>query len=137
MSYDVDHHAMAAKRLARITGVLYLIIAIFGMFAGTVSTNLTIAGDPTASAGNVLASLALVRASLAAWIIVLFADIAVSITLFVLLKPVDPTLSLVAAAFRVVYVAIQSTNLLNLFNAVLLVTTSNIGAGFGESNSTH
>ena len=132
MSYDVDHDAMAANRLTRITGVLYLIIAIFGMFAGTVSTNLTVAGDPTASAGNVLASLALVRASLAAWIVVLFADIAVSITLFVLLKPVSPTLSLVAAAFRVVYVAIQSTNLLNLFNAVLLLTNSNVGAGFGR-----
>jgi hypothetical protein len=87
MSYDVDHHAMAAKHLARITGVLYLIIAIFGMFAGTVSTNLMVAGDPAASAGNVMASLALVRASLAAWVIVLFADIAMTITLFVLLTP--------------------------------------------------
>jgi hypothetical protein len=108
-----------------------LIIAIFGMFAGTVSTNLAVAEDPASTPENVLASLALLRASLAAWIVVLFADIAVSITLFVLLKPVSPALSLLAAAFRVVYAAVQGINLFNLFNAVLLLTNSSFTAGFG------
>ena len=128
---DTDHDVQTAERLARSTGLLYLLIAIFGMFAGTVTTNLVVAGDGVATADNILASLALLRGGLVAWIAVLFADIAVAITLLVLLKPVSPTLSLLAAAFRVVYVAIQGINLLNLFNALLLLTNPNYAAGFG------
>jgi hypothetical protein len=64
-------------------------------------------------------------------VIVLFADVAVAITLFVLLKRVSPTLSLLAAAFRVVYAAMQAVNLLNLFKALFLLTNPNYGAGFG------
>ena len=120
----------ATERLARATGLLYLVVAILGMFAGTVSTTL-VAGDAAATADNVLASLALVRESLVAWIIVLFADVAVAITFFVLLKPISLTLSLLAAAFRVVYAAIQGINLLNLFNALFLLTNAGYGAGFG------
>ena len=121
----------ATERLARATGLLYLVVAILGMFAGTVSTTLVVAGDAAATADNVLASVALVRGSLVAWIIVLFADVAVAITFFVLLKPISPTLSLLAAAFRVVYAAIQGINLLSLFNALFLLTNAGYGAGFG------
>jgi hypothetical protein len=125
------------KRLARITGLLYLVVAVFGMFAGTVSTSLIQAGDAATTADNILASQALVRGSLVAWIIVLFADVAVAVTFFVLLRAVSPTISLLAAAFRVVYAAVQGINLLNLFNALFVVTNANYGAGFdrGEVNA--
>ena len=136
MSDDTDREASASQRLARLTGLLYLAVAVFGMFAGTVSTNLVVPGDAGATADKVLGSLGLVRGSLAAWIIVLAADVAVAVTLFILLRPASATLSLVAAAFRVMYAAIQSSNLLNLFSALALLTGTTSGAvGAGQSNA--
>jgi hypothetical protein len=50
------------KRLARIAGVLYLLIAIFGGFAeGFVYPKMYVAADAAATAGNVLANSGLVR----------------------------------------------------------------------------
>ena len=136
MSDDTDREASAIQRLARLTGLLYLAVALFGMFAGTVSTNLVVPGDAGATADKVVGSLALVRGSLAAWIIVLAADVAVAVTLFILLRPASATLSLVAAAFRVVYAAIQSANLLNLFSALALLTGTTSGAvGAGQASA--
>jgi Domain of unknown function (DUF4386) len=45
------------KRLARIAGVLYLLVGIFGGFAeGFVDTKMYVAGNAVATAGNVVAS---------------------------------------------------------------------------------
>jgi len=129
MSDDTNHEVRATQRLARLSGILYLIIAVCGMFAAIVISNLVVSGDAAGTVDNVLASLALFRGSLVAWIIVLLADVSVAITLFVLLKPAGATLSLLAAAFRVVYSAIQAVNLLNLFNALFLLTNAGYGAG--------
>jgi hypothetical protein len=50
------------KRLARIAGVLYLFLAIFGGFAqGFLEPKMYVAGDAVATAGNVLANAGLVR----------------------------------------------------------------------------
>jgi hypothetical protein len=55
----------------------------------------------------------------------------VSIAFYVLLKPVSNTLSLVAAAFRLVMAAILGINLVNLFNALFLLTDADSLTGFG------
>jgi len=50
------------KRLARIAGVLYLLVGIFGGFAeGFVEPKMYVPGDAAASAGNVVANSGLVR----------------------------------------------------------------------------
>jgi hypothetical protein len=52
----------APKRLARIAGVLSLLVAIFGGFAqGFVEPTMYVAGDAPATAGNVVANAGLVR----------------------------------------------------------------------------
>lgn len=132
MSGDMDHEARGIQRLARITGLLYLVVAIFGMFAGTISTGLVVAGDPAATADKVLGSAALFRGAIAAWVIVLFADVAVAVSLWVLLRPAGRTLSGLAALLRVVYVAIQAVNLLNLCNVLFLLTDADYRAGFSS-----
>ena len=130
---DFDHDAKAARRLGRITGCLYLIIGVLGMFAGSVSTGLLVPGDPAATTDNVLASVAVVRGSLAAWIVVVLADVTVAITLYVLLEPAGATLSALAAAFRVAYAAILGINLVNLTNALLLLTEPAYAAGVEQA----
>ena len=52
----------APKRLARIAGVLYLLVGIFGGFAeGFVEPKMYVAGNAAATAGNVVANAGLVR----------------------------------------------------------------------------
>lgn len=119
---DVKQDVWATQRLARIAGLFYLVVAIVGMFAGTVSTSFLVAGNASATANNVLASLAMFRWSLVAWVIGLLADVAVAVILFVILRPVSARLSLLAAGFRIVYAAWMAGNLLNLFNAQSILT---------------
>jgi hypothetical protein len=55
------------KRLARIAGLLYLVVAIFGIFAvAYVTPMLYVPGDAAATAGNVVANAGLVRISVLA-----------------------------------------------------------------------
>jgi hypothetical protein len=57
----------APKRLARIAGILYLLVAIFGGFAlGFVCPKIYAAGDAAKTTGNLLAHSTLVRAGIAA-----------------------------------------------------------------------
>ncbi len=118
------------QRLARIIGALYLCVFVFGFFAVGVQGNLVVPGDAATTANNILDSEWLFRISIISWIIVFLADVAVSIAFYVLLKPVSNTLSLVAAAFRLVMAAILGINLLNLFNVVLLLADAESLTGF-------
>jgi hypothetical protein len=77
----------------------------------------------------VLGSLGLFGSSLVIWIFIVAADVALSITLYLLLEPVSCALSLVAAAFRLVYSAILGGVLLNLYSAFLLLTSPAQAAG--------
>jgi len=120
----------ATQRLARITGVLYLSIFVFGLFAVVVQANLVAPGDAATTADNILTSEWLFRLGIISWLIVFLADVAVSIALYVLLKPVSDMLSLVAAGFRLAMAAILGINLVNQFNAVFVLTDAESLTGF-------
>src|SRR5512143_3231070 len=87
------------QRLARVSGLLYLVIAVFGMFATTVLQNLVIPGDAPTAAHNILDSSLLFGSSLAAWILIVIADIAVALTLYLLLAIVNSLASFFAADY--------------------------------------
>jgi len=116
------------KKLARITGVLYLIIIICAGFSqGFVRSGLIVPGDAAETAKNIIASEGLFRIGFVSDIIAFLSDAAVSILLYILLKPVSKTLSLLAASFRLIaHPAIASINMLNHFAALLLTG----GAGY-------
>lgn len=112
------------QRLGRTTGILYLMLVVFGMFSPTLLETLVVPSDATATAENILGSLGLFEASLVSWIIIVMADIALSVVLYLLLESVSRMLSLVAAAFRFAYSAILGAFLLRLFEGYLLLTGS-------------
>ncbi len=85
------------ERLARVTGLLYLVIAVLGIFSPIAVQALVVPGDAATTAGNILGSRWLFGSSLVAWIVILVADIVVSVTLYLILEPASRTLSLVAA----------------------------------------
>ena len=101
---------------ARIAGVFYLLIFAVGSFAEFfVRGRLVVYGDAAATATNILAHQSLYRLGGAADLITLTCDISVALIFYDLLKPVSRSLSLFAAVFRLVFVAMMAVNSLNYF----------------------
>src|SRR5256885_15500702 len=78
------------KRLARIAGLLYLFVGIFGGFAeGFVDPKMYVAGDAAATAGNVVANAGIVRLGVVAHVLDGAFFIFTALALYILLKHVD------------------------------------------------
>jgi hypothetical protein len=106
---------------ARIGGVLYLIVIVIGFSTGFfVRDNLTVSGDATATANNILASQSLWRISIAGDLIVLVCSVALTVILYVLLRPVNKKLALLAVFFNLVEFPIEAVSKLYLFAALFL-----------------
>ena len=111
------------KRTARITGVLYLIIFFANMFAYFfVADSLNEPGNATATANNIMAAEGLFRAGIVSYLLVFLSDLGVAVLLYVLLKPVNNTLSLVAMIARLLQTAITGVNMINYFFPLLLLS---------------
>ena len=123
--------AITQNKIARIAGILYLVIIISGIFAEFfVRTGLIVPGDAAATADNILTSEMLFRAGIATDLIMIIADIGLALAFYVLFKPVSNALSLGAAFFRLAQAIILGFNLLNLFFALHLA-----GAGTEQSDA--
>ena len=116
--------AMSPQRLARITGALYLVLAGLGMLGPLTLDAMLVPGDAAATADNIAQSPALFNGSIGAWVLIVVVDVAVSVTLYLLLAPVSRGHSLLAAAFRLVYSAALGALLVHLFLAHRLLTST-------------
>jgi len=108
--------------LARTAGILYLVIILLGLFSEVfVRSGLVVQGDPAATARNLSDSEFLFRLGFVGDLIVFLCDVVVAVLLYVLLRPVNKTVSMVTAALRLTGTAIYGVNLLNHFAALLLL----------------
>jgi hypothetical protein len=115
------------QKNAKFAGVLYLLIAVFAGFVHFyVPGKLIASGDAGTTASNIMASQGLFRMSMGAELVILLSEVVLSVLLYVLLKPVNKTLSLVAAVSRLAMTTIHGVNLLNHFIVLLLLG----GAGY-------
>ncbi len=109
---------------ARIAGLLYLLIIVGALFIPfAVSPSGMMQGDaalPTVA--HILAAKQLYILSGIAQLILGACDIAIALILYELLKPVSRSLALLAAFFRLVFVAIANANVLNHFAPLLLLS---------------
>jgi len=91
---------------ARITGVVYLLYFLTAVFGEFFLRGLVVDGDATATANNVLAHQPLFRLGIATGLIATACYIAVTALFYDLFKPVNRSLSLLAAFFSLVGCAI-------------------------------
>jgi Domain of unknown function (DUF4386) len=117
-----DHELQTSPQVyARIGGVLYLIIIVIGFSSEFfVREKLVVSGDVTATAHNIMASESLWRITIAGALILLVCSIALTLILYVLLRPVNKTLALLAVFFNIVEFPIEAASKLCLFAALFL-----------------
>ncbi|MHB1134078.1 MAG: DUF4386 domain-containing protein, partial [Chloroflexota bacterium] len=124
------------KRLARIAGLLYLIVAIAGGWAeGFVRASLVVAGDAAATARNIADSAMLFRLGFVADLVQIPAFLLVGIVLYQLLKPVNQKIAATFLIFNAIGVALQGANLLNHFAALTVATGPAYAAAFGTASA--
>ncbi len=126
----------APKRLARIAGLLYLTVAIFGGFAfGFVLAKVYAPGDGATTAANVLANAGLVRLGVVADLIQATVMAFLAMTLYRLLKHVNQN----AASAMVILAAIATTIMClnNVFQvaALLVATNGSYATAFGAQGA--
>ena len=108
---------------ARITAILTLLIVVLAPFSMLyIPTTLVVPDDAAMTANNIMASQGLFRAGMVSDSIVFLIEIVLTVLLYVLVKPVDKTLSLAAAFSRLAMTVIQGINLLNHFIVLLLLS---------------
>ena len=110
------------KLYARIGGVLYLIIIAAGLFAEAfVRDKLIVPTDAAATAANIMAHESLFRLGIVADLMTFLCAIALTMILYVLLKPVNRNLALLTVLLNLVQDAIGGMNGLNLYRALQLL----------------
>jgi hypothetical protein len=124
------------KRIARIAGLLYLVVGIFGGFAvGYVSPLLYVPGDAAATAGRVVANADLARIGVLADLLQATVFVFLALTLYLLLSRVHRN----AATAMVVLVAIAATIMCLdktfQFAALRVATDPSYAATFGVAGS--
>jgi hypothetical protein len=121
----IDSKAATAsplRRLARVTGVLYLVLAMVGMVTVMTLESVNAGGDPAATARNVLERLGMFEVSMVGWVVIITLDALIAVTLYLVLEPASRTLALVTAALRGVYTVVLGGYLMDVYAAHALLT---------------
>jgi Domain of unknown function (DUF4386) len=112
-------------KAALIAGIGLLIMVIAAPFAELyVFPKLVIPNNAAETAKNIIVNKALFTSAIFGYLITFICDLLVAWALYVLLKPVNKKLSLLAAWFRWVYTGIALVALLNLVTVLRLLNTS-------------
>jgi Domain of unknown function (DUF4386) len=107
---------------ARIGGLLYLMIILAGALGEIfIRGKLIVSGDAASTASNIMASQSLWRIGIAGDLIMHVFDIPVMLALYVLLRPVNKNLALMAILFNLIQTAVLVANKLNLLMPLFLL----------------
>jgi hypothetical protein len=136
--FDTSRSADTSLRTAAIVaGLGLLLMTILAIIANFIALqNLIVPGDPTTTASNIRASTGLFRIGIGSLLIVSILDVIVAWALYIFLKPVNKSLSLLAAWFRVVYAAIFAIALNNLLLVLQLLNDADY-LKVGETNQVY
>ena len=120
---------MTLREAALVAGIGYLVAFVFG-YGNVRRDKLVVRGDAAATASNIRASESRFRVGIATWIVVLAADVVVAWALYVFLRPVSESLSLLTAWIRLVFVAVAAIAVVNLLSVPELLRSRDHSEGF-------
>jgi Domain of unknown function (DUF4386) len=110
------------RSASMIAGVGYLLAILSGLAVNFYSfQKLIIPADIVATTHNINVDSALFRYGIAGWLFVLICDTVVAWGLYVFFRPVSRSISLLAAWFRILFVAIFGTALINTISVLQLL----------------
>jgi Domain of unknown function (DUF4386) len=114
--------ARSPQLYARIAGVLYLAIILFGLFGEVfVRGTLVVPGDAGATANGIAASQLLWRAGIVGDLLMHVCDVPVIVIFYLLLRPVSESLALFGTFINLVQTAVLGANKLNLLVPLFLL----------------
>ena len=112
------------KRNARIAGIFYLMVIIFGVFAQIVRSIIIVIGDGAATVRNILDSDILFRLGFISDLFMMTWFVLLVMTLYKLLKDVNKNHAIIMVIFVVVSAPINFLNLLNHFAPLLFLNNA-------------
>lgn len=114
---------MNPRKTARVAGLLYLMVVVFGMSAYMyVFPSIIVPGDAATTASNIMASEMLFRMGFVFELIINVFWALLALALYKLLKPVDKNLAILMVVLNLVGVPIGMFNALNHFAALPLLS---------------
>ena len=124
------------KKTARIAGILYLFVGIFGGFAeGFVDPKMYVAGNAAATAGNVVANSGLVRMGVVAHLLDGTFFVFLAMTLYILLEHVQKGVARAMLILVALATGIICLNAVFQFEGLRVATASSYAADFGAAGS--
>jgi hypothetical protein len=113
---------MSPRTKARLAGAFYLLTILTGIFAqGFISARLIVPGDAAATANNILSHDGLFRLGFAVYMIEMVCQIIMTVLIYDLLKPVNRSISLLAAVVGFIGCGIKTLSRLFYFAPLLVL----------------
>lgn len=112
---------LTPRQAAWIAGIGYLVIIVLALFAEFhVRAQMWVPGDAAATTQKVMAAPGLFRAGIVSYLVAAIFDVIVAVALYVLLRPVNKSLSVLAAWMRLAHAVIFALALNHLLNVLVL-----------------
>ncbi|MDA2814995.1 DUF4386 domain-containing protein [Nocardiopsis sp. RSe5-2] len=121
------------KGLARIAGALYLLVAVFTIFAGAVNAGVVEPGDAAATASGLRDSALLFRVGFVSELVGAVCFLATGLALYPLLRHAAPAAASAMVVVVAVSVAMQALNLVHQSAALTVATGQDHAGAFGPT----
>lgn len=118
----IDESQRRAARIAGVTGLLAVVIVVFGNYA--LLSPLIVPRDAAETARNIIAHQTQVRMAVICFLLYSANVVILLAALYVILRPVDHILALIGALFRLVFAVLWILATLNLLGALRLLGTA-------------
>lgn len=123
------------RTLARIAGLLYLLVALLGGFAIAVRSAVVVRGDAAATTESIRASATLFRLGFVSDLVANTCFLLTAMALYLLLKHVNQLVAAAMVTLVAVSAAIGALNLLNQYTALTIATGDAYISSFGKAGA--
>lgn len=124
------------NKQARVSGVLYLLLAVIAPFSMMyVPSLINTGGDITATTGKILENEFLFRAGIVGDSFVVLIEIVLSVFIYRLFKPVNQSLAQIVLSSRIAMTIIQGVNIILSLMTLELAINQEVGTALGASGS--